>query len=165
MKFATCNEPWKGIPVEEVFRRAREIGYEGVEIAPFTIAPDVREIPGARRFEIARAAADQGIQIVGNDYARGFAQKRAGILPDGIDAGLGQGDAERQVRAVKHGLNQHTTHTAVCTSNRNTHYFTFSSIPVSDFSNGWRSGTSSPAQRTRVSPSNQTVNWRNSVSP
>lgn len=65
MKFATCNEPWKGVPIEEIFRIAARLGYGGVEIAPFTLGDDVNQISSARRREITRAAADAGIHIVG----------------------------------------------------------------------------------------------------
>lgn len=65
MKFATCNEPWKDVPVEEVFKIASDIGFEGVELAPFTIAEHVDDIPADRRKQIVKAAADAGVQIVG----------------------------------------------------------------------------------------------------
>ncbi len=66
MKLATCNEPWKGVAsIEEVFRIARELGYDGVEIAPFTLAEHVDQISPARRREIVRAAADAGVEIPG----------------------------------------------------------------------------------------------------
>jgi sugar phosphate isomerase/epimerase len=65
LRFATCNEPWKDVAIEDVFRRAAAIGYDGVEIAPFTLARDVRDISAARRKEIVNAAADAGIEIVG----------------------------------------------------------------------------------------------------
>ncbi len=65
IKLATCNELWRDVPIEEIFRRAAAIGYAGVEIAPFTLARDVRGITAARRREIARAAADAGVEIVG----------------------------------------------------------------------------------------------------
>ena len=64
-QFATCNEPWKDVPIEEVFSRVARIGFDGVELAPFTLAPDVREISASRRKEIVRAAADAGVKIVG----------------------------------------------------------------------------------------------------
>jgi sugar phosphate isomerase/epimerase len=65
MKWATCNEPWRDEPIESVFKTAARIGFTGVEIAPFTLADDVREISVARRKEIASAAADAGVHIVG----------------------------------------------------------------------------------------------------
>src|SRR5690625_4068064 len=107
----------------------------------------------------------QCIQVVGDDDAGVMAQKGSGILSDSGSAGPCQRHAQGQIRTFQHGLNQHPAHAAVCTSYCNTHYFTLSSMPVSAFSNGWRSGCSSPDQRTSVSPSNQTVNWRCCVSP
>jgi sugar phosphate isomerase/epimerase len=65
MKLATCSEPWKDTPIEEVFRIAAEIGYDGVELAPFTLAEHVDDIPADRRRAIVRAAADAGVAIVG----------------------------------------------------------------------------------------------------
>ena len=65
MKFATCNEYFEGWPIEEVFHYAAEIGYDGVEIAPFTLAPSVEDVGDGRRREIRQAAASTGIEIVG----------------------------------------------------------------------------------------------------
>ncbi len=65
MRLATCNEPWRDIPVEKVFGIAAELGYDGVEIAPFTIAENVADISADRRRQIARAAADAGVAIPG----------------------------------------------------------------------------------------------------
>lgn len=38
MKFAICNETFQDWSLERGFAFAAECGYEGVEIAPFTIA-------------------------------------------------------------------------------------------------------------------------------
>jgi len=65
MRLAVCSEIWGSTPVETVFRKAAEIGYEGVEIAPFTLAESVEQIDAGQRRRIARAAADAGVQIVG----------------------------------------------------------------------------------------------------
>ena len=65
MKFATCNEYFENIPIEDVFNYAADLGYEGVEIAPFTLAPSVEDIPAARRDQIRTAAAKAGVEIVG----------------------------------------------------------------------------------------------------
>ena len=65
MKFATCNEYFENWPIEDVFSYAAEIGYDGVEIAPFTLADTVEDIPADRRRAIRRAAAEAGVEIVG----------------------------------------------------------------------------------------------------
>jgi sugar phosphate isomerase/epimerase len=65
MRLATCNEPWRETPIEQVFQIAARIGFDGVELAPFTIAEHVDDISADRRRAIVRAAADAGVAIVG----------------------------------------------------------------------------------------------------
>ena len=65
MKFSVCNELFENWPIEKVFLTAAELGYDGVEIAPFTLADSVEDISAARRQEIVQAAGANGIEIVG----------------------------------------------------------------------------------------------------
>jgi sugar phosphate isomerase/epimerase len=65
MKFAICNEIFQGWTLENTFAYAAKTGYDAVEIAPFTIAKHVTDIPAARRAEIRELAARAGIQISG----------------------------------------------------------------------------------------------------
>ena len=65
MKFGTCNEYFEGWPIEDVFDYAGTVGYDGVEIAPFTLADSVDDIPGKRRDEIRAAAEKAGVEIIG----------------------------------------------------------------------------------------------------
>lgn len=65
MKIAICNELFRGWTIERVFQYVAEIGYDGLEIAPFTLADSVTEISQERRREIRRAAEASGIEIVG----------------------------------------------------------------------------------------------------
>ncbi len=65
MRFATCNEYFEGWKIEDVLAYAGRIGYQGVEIAPFTLAASVEDIGAARRRQIRQAAEDSGVQIVG----------------------------------------------------------------------------------------------------
>ena len=65
MRFSICNELFEGWKIEDVFRTIAEIGYDGVEIAPFTLAESVAEISEARRKEIVQAAESSGVEIVG----------------------------------------------------------------------------------------------------
>lgn len=65
MKFAICNEIYQGWRIDDVFTHAARLGYAGVEIAPFTLANSVTDIPAAERQRIRDAAARIGIEIVG----------------------------------------------------------------------------------------------------
>ncbi len=65
MKIAICNELFEGWPIEKVFEYAVRLGYDGVEIAPYTLADSVTEISARKRTAIRRAAEQMGIEIVG----------------------------------------------------------------------------------------------------
>ena len=71
MKFALCNEMFEawnteqGFDFPRVFEYVKKIGYEGIEIAPFTLAKDAFHIPASRREEIRRLAEKTGLKITG----------------------------------------------------------------------------------------------------
>jgi len=65
MKISICNELFQGWPIEKVFDYAAQLGYDGVEIAPYTLADSVTEISPLKRKAIRRAAEKSGIEIVG----------------------------------------------------------------------------------------------------
>jgi len=65
MKFAICNETYEGWGIEAVCEHAASCGYDGVEIAPFTLDADPLRLDEARAGAVARCAADAGVEIVG----------------------------------------------------------------------------------------------------
>jgi sugar phosphate isomerase/epimerase len=75
MKFAICNETFADRPLADGFRLAAEIGYTGVELAPFTLndhgatgaseLKDVRQLSALQRERIKSAADDAGVEIIG----------------------------------------------------------------------------------------------------
>jgi len=65
LKFAICNELFQGWDFKQIVRFVSETGYDGLEIAPFTLADSVDEISANRRNEIKKIAIDNGIQITG----------------------------------------------------------------------------------------------------
>jgi len=65
IKISICNELFQGWPIEKVFEYIAKLGYDGVEIAPFTLADSVTEISSKRRKEIRLAAEENGIEIIG----------------------------------------------------------------------------------------------------
>jgi sugar phosphate isomerase/epimerase len=65
MKFAICNEIFRGWSLEDTLGYAKKVGYDAVEIAPFTIASRVTDISGSERQRIREAARRSGIGISG----------------------------------------------------------------------------------------------------
>lgn len=66
MRIALCNEVLRPLPFAEQCALAAGLGYDGLEIAPFTLddtAP--HRLPPARIAETRRIAADAGLEIVG----------------------------------------------------------------------------------------------------
>jgi len=65
MRFAICNETFTDRSLEAGFEAAARLGYEGVELAPFTLAPYITEVSPARRGEIRQAVESLGLKTVG----------------------------------------------------------------------------------------------------
>ncbi|MDO5565253.1 MAG: sugar phosphate isomerase/epimerase family protein [Planctomycetia bacterium] len=75
MKIAMCNEMFVGWNLEKQFRFIAECGYDGVELAPFTVASDlsyanpplddVRKLDQKTRDSIVKVASSTGIGVSG----------------------------------------------------------------------------------------------------
>jgi sugar phosphate isomerase/epimerase len=65
MKISICNELFEGWGIERVFDYAAQLGYDGVELAPFTLGEKASDISAAGREKIRRAAEQAGVEIVG----------------------------------------------------------------------------------------------------
>jgi len=65
IQFGICNEIFKDWSIDDTFAFAAKVGYDAVEMAPFTIAKHVTDISSARRKEIKDLAARSGIAISG----------------------------------------------------------------------------------------------------
>lgn len=65
VRFAICNEVFGGWDFARVGATAKALGYDGLELAPFTLAPAITELTPARRRELVNQAATAGVDIVG----------------------------------------------------------------------------------------------------
>lgn len=65
MKIALCNEVLQPMPFAEQCVYAAALGYDGLEVAPFTLSDEPHLMPESQRTEARRAAADAGIAITG----------------------------------------------------------------------------------------------------
>src|SRR6516225_5902330 len=65
MRYAICNETFEGWDHARICRFVADLGYTGLEVAPFTLAPRITDVSAARRRELRRQAEECGVQIIG----------------------------------------------------------------------------------------------------
>ena len=76
MEFTLCNEVLKELPLPEQCRLAAEMGYAGLEIAPFTLADDPTRMTAKQIAEVRRIVADHGLRVTGLHWLL--------VAPDGL---------------------------------------------------------------------------------
>ena len=82
MKFAVCNETFQDWPFERAFQFARELGYTGIEYAPFTINKNACDITAAQRAEVRQQAEDAGLEPIGLHWLLAFTEGYYLTSPD-----------------------------------------------------------------------------------
>lgn len=65
MKFAICQELFVDWEWERQCDFIAETGYTGVEVAPFTLAPRITDVPAERLATMKQQAAARGLEILG----------------------------------------------------------------------------------------------------
>ena len=90
MNIALCNEVLQPLPFEAQCRLAAGLGYDGLEVAPFTLADDPTRISDAEAAAYARVAADHGLRITGLHWLL--------VAPDGLS--IVSDDARLRERTV-----------------------------------------------------------------
>jgi sugar phosphate isomerase/epimerase len=65
IKFGICNELFEGWEFSDVCQVVKKLGYDGLEIAPFTLARRITELSAARRCELKTMVEDAGLQTIG----------------------------------------------------------------------------------------------------
>jgi D-psicose/D-tagatose/L-ribulose 3-epimerase len=65
LKHAMCNEAFESTPFVDQCRTLKAAGYQGIEIAPFTLAPAPLDITPGQRREYRRIMAGEGLEFVG----------------------------------------------------------------------------------------------------
>ncbi len=64
-KYAICNETFQDWSFDRAFAFARECGYTGLEIAPFTLAEYATQVSAEQRRQVRRQAEQAGLEIIG----------------------------------------------------------------------------------------------------
>ncbi len=65
MPYAICNELFEDWPLEKTAAFVAGLGYQGLELAPFTLCNLVTELSAADRLRIRRTVEDAGLSVVG----------------------------------------------------------------------------------------------------
>lgn len=65
MKYAVCNETFQDWPFEKAFAFAKECGYTGIEIAPFTLDNSAYNVGKEQRETVRQQIKDAGLECVG----------------------------------------------------------------------------------------------------
>jgi D-psicose/D-tagatose/L-ribulose 3-epimerase len=86
LKISLCNEVVRTLDFPAQCALASALGYDGLELAPFTLGPEPHRLPAARRAEFCRIAADHGLRITGLHWLL--------VTPDGLSITSGD-DATR----------------------------------------------------------------------
>jgi sugar phosphate isomerase/epimerase len=65
MKLSLCNEVVRELPFGRQCELAAQLGYAGLELAPFTLGEETYRMPATERAAVRRACADAGIAVSG----------------------------------------------------------------------------------------------------
>src|SRR5262249_38110418 len=65
MRYAICNETFEGWDHTRVCRFVAGLGYQGLELAPFTLAPRITDVPPGPPPPVPRQAGEGGLQFLG----------------------------------------------------------------------------------------------------
>ncbi|MBS0267044.1 MAG: sugar phosphate isomerase/epimerase [Planctomycetes bacterium] len=85
MKFAICQELFENWDWERQCRFIAEVGYQGIEVAPFTLAARVTDVSAEQRKALRQTAAEHGLEILGLHW---LLAKTTGLHLTSPDAGV-----------------------------------------------------------------------------
>jgi sugar phosphate isomerase/epimerase len=64
-RLSVCNELFEQTPFAEQCREIKKAGWQGIEIAPFTLETDATTLPAPRRREVRDIIVSEGLEFVG----------------------------------------------------------------------------------------------------
>ena len=65
IRLGICNELFEGWKFGDVCRTVKKLGYDGLEIAPFTLAPRITDVSPQERRELRAQVENAGLQTIG----------------------------------------------------------------------------------------------------
>ena len=91
MKLAICQELFEDLDWEQQCQLIAEAGYTGVEVAPFTLAARISDVPASRLQQMRKVAEDFGLTILGLHW---LLAKTTGLHLTTADAAVRRATAE-----------------------------------------------------------------------
>jgi sugar phosphate isomerase/epimerase len=98
MRYAICNETFEGWEHARICAQVAELGYSGLEIAPFTLAPRITDVTAEQRKNLRRDAEAAGLQIIGLHW---LLAKTEGLQLTSPDAAVRQRTADYLVELAR----------------------------------------------------------------
>lgn len=98
MQYAICNETFENWDHGRVCRLVAELGYTGLEMAPFTLASRITDVSPQRRRELRQQAEDWGLRIIGLHW---LLAKTEGLQLTAADATVRQRTADYLVELAR----------------------------------------------------------------
>lgn len=96
MKLSLCNEVVRELDFREQCALARDLGYDGLELAPFTLSDEPHRLSAARRAELRRIAEDAGTPVTGLHWLL--------LVPDGLSITSAEAAVRARTVDVMRGL-------------------------------------------------------------
>jgi D-psicose/D-tagatose/L-ribulose 3-epimerase len=97
MRIALCNEVLAGMPLERQCEYAARLGYDGLEIAPFTLSASPETISTAEAARIRRVVEASGLVVTGLHW---LLVKPEGLSLTDPDAGVRQRTLEVMIHLI-----------------------------------------------------------------
>jgi sugar phosphate isomerase/epimerase len=98
MRYAICNETFEGWEHARICRFVAELGYTGLELAPFTLAPKITDVSAERRQDLRRQAESCGVTLLGLHW---LLAKTEGLQLTAPDTSVRQRTADYLVELAK----------------------------------------------------------------
>lgn len=98
MRYAICNETFEGWEHARVCDVVAKLGYQGLELAPFTLAPRITDVTAEQRRQLRREAERAGLQIIGLHW---LLAKTEGLQLTAPDPNVRQRTAEYLVELAR----------------------------------------------------------------
>jgi sugar phosphate isomerase/epimerase len=98
MRYAICNETFESWDHARICRQVAELGYTGLEVAPFTLAARITDVTPAQRRRLRQEAEAAGVQIIGLHW---LLAKTEGLHLTSPDAAVRQRTADYLVELAR----------------------------------------------------------------